>query len=251
MRLINVDTLRLEEYLGHLAPSYAILSHTWGTGEVSLQAFEAAYEQPESPTHSLPGFEKIVRACLQSRALGLQYCWVDTCCIDKTSSAELSEAINSMFRWYEEANVCIVVLEDYIHDSRPDGVSGGPPIDLCRWFTRGWTLQELIANENVRFYDAHWTYIASKAHMVHKLSLITGVDPEVLTSASRAFRRPVACRLSWASRRRTSRIEDEAYCLLGILDVNMPLIYGEGGNAFTRLQQEVLQKHDDPSLFAW
>lgn len=132
MRLINVDTLQLEEFLSEKTHPYAILSHTWGKGEVSLQVFGAAYGQPQSPTRSLRGYDKIVRACREAKNLSWQYCWADTCCIDKTSSTELSEAINSMFHWYQEAAVCIVVLEDYVHKPQADGVETVPVIDHCQ-----------------------------------------------------------------------------------------------------------------------
>ncbi|KAJ1323028.1 HET domain-containing protein [Microdochium nivale] len=251
MRLINVDTLRIEEFFEHQAPRYAILSHTWGASEVSLQAFEATYDQPDSPTRSSSGYRKIFRACNQASDLGSRYCWVDTCCIDKTSSAELSEAINSMFRWYRQAAVCMVFLEDYIHPPKTNAATFRPKIECCRWFTRGWTLQELIASNNVRFYDINWCYIATKVDLNAQLSNITKIDAEVLSVPGAVFERPAACRFSWAARRVTTRIEDQAYSLMGILDVNMPLIYGEGASAFRRLQQEVLLKHDDPSLFVW
>ncbi|KAJ1323163.1 HET domain-containing protein [Microdochium nivale] len=251
MRLINVVTRRIEEFFEHLAPPYAILSHTWGDSEVSLQAYEACYDQPNSPTRSLQGYHKIDRACEKSVMRNLQYCWIDTCCIDKTSSAELSESINSMFRWYRQAAVCLVYLRDYLESPKPGATDAKPDISHCRWFTRGWTLQELVASREVHFFDSRWLYIANKLQLHPQLSAITAIDRDVLLDEEAFRRRPVACRLSWASKRVTTRAEDQAYSLLGILEVNMPLIYGEGANAFRRLQHEVLQKHDDPSLFVW
>lgn len=169
--------------------------------------------------------------------------WIDTCCIDKSSSAELSEAINSMYRWYESSQECYAYLEDVsIDDVDQFGSS--------RWFARGWTLQELLAPRNLYFYDKNWTYLGSKQDLCKAIALATNI-PE---SSIRLFQHhlsSVAAKMSWASKRQTSRIEDTAYCLMGLFEINMPLLYGEGEKAFARLQHEIVKNLDDESIFAW
>ena len=149
-----------------------------------------------------------------------------------------------MFRWYKNAATCYVYLSDVTyHDSKDEIVSS-------RWFTRGWTLQELIAPKDVRFYSATWQVIGTKATMCDQLFTITNIDTYVLAGGDLETA-SAARKMSWASRRKTSRVEDIAYCLLGIFDVNMPLIYGEGRRAFQRLQEAIILKTHDQSLFAW
>lgn len=165
-----------------------------------------------------------------------------SCCIDKTSTAELSESINSMFRWYQKAKICYAYLEDV------DDVS---ELGRSRWFTRGWTLQELIAPKDVSFYSTNWTFLGSKSDLRDNLAAITGISQDVLSGASESWHECIATRMRWAANRQTTCLEDMAYCLLGIFDVQMPLLYGEGKRAFTRLQQEIMRGSDDQSLFAW
>ena len=210
-------------------PKYAILSHTWGKEEVSFQDFQ-------SPTAKcMVGHSKIIGCCDEARAAGLTYVWIDTCCIDKTSSSKLSEAINSMYVWYEIAEVCYAHLADL-----PGSIDGkasplaSAAFTRSRWFTRGWTLQELLAPSNVVFYSQDWAMIGTKSSLRNEISKITSIPVEVLSKDSR-FEASIAMRMSWASKRYTTRIEDMAYSLMGIFGVNMPLLYGEGHNAFARL----------------
>jgi hypothetical protein len=165
----------------------------------------------------------------------------NSCCIDKTSTAELSEAINSMFRWYREARVCYAYLAD---------VQEATQLADSRWFTRGWTLQELVAPSTVWFYTVDWQYLGSKVDLQLELQRVTGIDTGVLTDGV-LEKVSIAGRMSWAAKRQTTRIEDRAYSLMGIFDVNMPLLYGEGKKAFVRLQEEIMKTSDDQSLFAW
>ncbi|OQV06805.1 hypothetical protein CLAIMM_11328 isoform 2 [Cladophialophora immunda] len=237
MRLINVRTIQLEEVHSSKAPPYAILSHRWENEEVTLQ------EMSSPKTFGKKGFSKIQSACWLARNKGLSYLWVDTCCIDKTSSAELTEAINSMYRWYQDAEICFAYLTDieiHKHDIK-DSV----------WFTRGWTLQELIAPKHVGFYDRNWVFLGTKDNLAAKLSTITGIDREVLIGQRRHSSCSIAQRMSWASKRSTERTEDRAYSLLGIFDVSMPMLYGEGEKSFARLQEEIIKRSDDQSIFAW
>ncbi|WAO95884.1 HET domain-containing protein [Fusarium falciforme] len=247
MRLINTKTLQLEEFNEDNRPLYAILSHTWGDQEVTFQ-----HMQDDRSHHSWKaGYRKIAQTCKVALNSGIGYAWVDTCCIDKTSSAELSEAINSMFRWYEDAEICYAYLPDVVGPS-----SGGLAVVESRWFTRGWTLQELIAPRNLVFYATNWKYINSRSNLSEAIARVTGIEERLLkdnrAKAGSILRTTsIARRMSWAARRQTARTEDLAYCLLGIFDINMPLVYGEGARAFTRLQEQIIQHTDDQSIFAW
>jgi hypothetical protein len=245
MRLINVETKRLEEFLGEI-PHYAILSHTWGDDEVLFQDFT---QLGADARRRKRGYAKILKTCELAQRSGLRYAWVDTCCIDKSSSAELSEAINSMFHWYRKSVVCYAWLSDLPADKPSKPRSDA--IKDCRWFTRGWTLQELIAPRTVEFYDAAWNLRGTKAGLKYLLTDITNIPGNVLESPESLHTLSVARRMSWLSERKTTRTEDMAYCLLGIFDVNMPLLYGEGKRAFLRLQEEISTSTNDLSIFAW
>lgn len=264
MRLLQIDNetgdeFSLVEFIGD-TPRYAILSHTWGPNGT-----EVTYKDlVEGTGKDKAGYKKI-RACgRQSAKAKYKYFWVDTCCIDKTSSAELSEAINSMYRWYGEAGVCFA----YIEDASPSLPMSEWTISNIRWFTRGWTLQELLAPREVEFFDTNWSALGTRTEHARLISRITKIDSKALELQFKfdmsnfpryiknghldlpAF--SIASRMSWAAERTTTRPEDAAYCLLGIFDVNMPLLYGEGSTkAFMRLQEEIMKGSNDQSLFAW
>jgi hypothetical protein len=290
MWLIETESLKLEFFVGNDIPEYAILSHTWGVGEVTFQDWQDLREASKKP-----GFAKIHSACAQARDDDLDYIWVDTNCIDKSSSAELSEAINSMFAWYRDSRICYVYLAD-VED--PDDVAGklgdetkdfewdqhferqNPVEDIkkarftdslrkSRWFTRGWTLQELLAPTCIRFLTNDWKPIimnwpertkyninpmdskALQGSLLELLSDITGIRLDALTSPQYIMYCSNGEKMSWMAGRKTTRDEDVAYCLLGIFDINMPLLYGEGSKAFKRLQEEITTQSTDHSLFAW
>ncbi|KAE9363931.1 HET-domain-containing protein [Stipitochalara longipes BDJ] len=244
MWLLNTASLALEPVENLDGCTYAVLSHTWQRGEVTFQEI-ADLEQARVK----PGFSKIKRTCELAHERGINYAWVDTCCIDKSSSAELTEAINSMFRWYKNSAVCFVFLCDL--PALDDSSTMNDYFPRCRWFGRGWTLQELIAPNNIEFYDQGWNSRGNKVSLQLWLSEITGIDREVLRNSNALSTVSVARRMSWAAMRATSRLEDRAYCLFGIFDVHLPLIYGEGLNSFTRLQEAIAQDNNDLSLFAW
>ena len=266
MRLLNTKTFEFKNFYDTSLPEYAILSHRWGSEdeEVSYKQFRKGSVPP-----NLPGLVKIQNFCRLANRSGFQWAWIDTCCIDKRSSAELSEAINSMFKWYERSAECYVQLADVeFSDAElslkrqseetfwhaPDGwASLRERFNQSSWFERGWTLQELLAPKHVLFYDAHWNEIGPLTQIVADVAKVTGIDERYLAPGRRFRSWPsVAARMSWASRRQTSREEDIAYCLLGIFDINMPLLYGEGAEkAFIRLQTEIMKDSDDESLFAW
>ena len=243
MRLLNTSTLALYEFFGNAIPHYAILSHRWGTEEVSLQDLR------DGKCSGMKGFSKIKKLCERAAADGWHYAWMDSCCIDKTSSAELSEAINSMFQWYKQSTVCYVYLSDVASDPNfPWSGSIQASFRKSSWWGRGWTLQELIAPERVIFYDKKWMEIGTKTSLETVISAITGISRPHLRDHTTAS---VAQIMSWASRRETTRVEDIAYSLMGLFHVNMPPLYGEGTRAFQRLQLEILASSDDESLFAW
>ncbi|KAH9909538.1 HET-domain-containing protein, partial [Xylariomycetidae sp. FL2044] len=190
------------------------------------------------------GYAKILGACRRARADGLTYVWCDTNCIDKRSSAELSEAINSMFAWYRDSAVCYAYLADV--EAKRAG-----SLERSRWFTRGWTLQELLAPKQVVFFDLAWRYMGDRKELAGKISAITRIHIGALHDRSTIHDFSIAQRMSWAADRHTTREEDIAYCLLGIFDINMPLLYGEGLKAFRRLQEEIIKVSDDQSILAW
>lgn len=241
MRLINTATLQLEDFTLRDIPSYAILSHTWGGDEVTFQDMVAC--KPEMRTKH--GYDKIVETCRLAMEQGLAYAWVDTCCIDKSSSAELTESINSMFRYYARSSICFA----YLFDLHPG--MGEESVHACRWFTRGWTLQELIAPRLLSVYDRCWNYVGSRDSLIEVISKTTRIPAAALSQPWLRGTFSIAERMSWASGRRTTREEDLAYCLLGIFDINMSLIYGEGPRAFQRLQEEILKRDNDMTIFLW
>ncbi|KAL2139460.1 hypothetical protein VTI28DRAFT_5127 [Corynascus sepedonium] len=237
---------QVREFVGSQIPPYAILSHTWDQNEVTLQQLLTA---DLSELQTKAGFQKIQQMCALTRTRdGLEHAWVDTCCIDKTSSAELSEAINSMFSWYRDAKVCYVFLADLPPNSADDL---GLYLPRCRWFKRGWTLQELLAPREVLFFDREWNYRGNVRELARLVSEMTGIPRRLLRREVELSDFAVARRMSWAAARETTRVEDMAYCLLGIFDVNLSLIYGEGTKAFSRLQEAIIQSTADLSIFAW
>ncbi|KIX04490.1 uncharacterized protein Z518_05360 [Rhinocladiella mackenziei CBS 650.93] len=239
MRLIHTTTLDFHEFFSDI-PEYAILSHTWGEDEVSFQNMS-------SPDRSQKkGYSKIVQTCDLACQNGIEYAWVDTCCINKTSSAELTESINSMFQWYQDAVVCYAFLDDL---SPQVTVEQG--LSSCRWLTRGWTLQELLAPKSLIFFDSERNKRGTKLEYADIISKATGIPKDVILGETPLTDCSVAQKMSWAASRKTTRSEDGAYCLLGIFDVNMPLIYGEGRKAFRRLQEEIIKHRSDLTVLAW
>ncbi|KIM68400.1 hypothetical protein SCLCIDRAFT_105698, partial [Scleroderma citrinum Foug A] len=239
------------------ATEYAILSHRWIGQEVDYDEMvglaKMAVEERDE-IRQRDGYQKILQSCEQAQKDGYEWLWVDTCCIDKRSSAELSEAINSMYRWYENAKVCYAYLYDVLGPSLPTvsdkerypDSSGWP-----EWFSRGWTLQELIAPSDIQFLNKDWQSIGDKRMLAPTLHNITGIPEHILTLGLDGNRPCVAQIMSWAADRTTTRVEDRAYSLMGLLDVNMPMLYGEGKKAFHRLQLEIIRASNDQSIFAW
>ncbi|THU95472.1 HET-domain-containing protein [Dendrothele bispora CBS 962.96] len=238
MRLLNTRTFQVTEVNGRI-PTYAILSHTWGEEEVTFKDIQDLWVAKRKA-----GWSKVKNACAYARRYHFEWIWIDTCCIDKSSSAELSEAINSMYQYYQRSRLCIAYLCDVSRGSKTQ-------FERSRWFTRGWTLQELIAPRYVVFLDQEWKEIGTRWSLRSVIFAITSIPVRVFEqSSTEGF--SIAQKMSWAAARITTRPEDMAYCLMGIFGVNMSPIYGEGGQkAFMRLQQEIIKWSDDRSIFAW
>lgn len=248
MRLLDVETLRLVDFPDKQAlPPYAILSHVWGIEEVTFRDIQ---DLPRART--MQGFRKIEGCCAVALANGYLFAWIDTCCIDKDSSAELSEAINSMYEWYMLAAVCYAFLAD-VPPSSTSTLSTDHVQHLrdSKWFTRGWTLQELLAPRKLEFLASDWTTLGARDALMGLVSEITGIDADVLVGRRSVMQVSVARRMSWAARRKTTRVEDRAYSLMGIFGIYMTTIYGEGENAFVRLQLEIIRQIPDHSVFVW
>jgi hypothetical protein len=246
MRLLNTATLEFEELFGDRVPEYAILSHRWEFGEVP-------FEELHSPTaRKKKGYAKICDFCDEVRSQGYDYAWVDTCCINKKDFTELAEAVNSMFSWYKNSSTCLIYLSDFLF--RPELGQQQFEFDLAKsqWFRRGWTLQELIAPAQVKFYDSKWRYFGTKRDLASVISKITGISEALLQGKRDLKNFSCAQKMSWAAIRQTTRPEDRTYSLLGLFGVSLPLIYdGDGSKAFKRLQEEIIKNSTDQSIFAW
>ena len=260
MRLLHTTQLTFKEFFDDSIPPYCILSHRWGDDEVSYNDFLAGRNKTGT------GYAKIVAACSYAFRVGdrslqhsslkdsYEWIWIDTCCIDKSSSAELTEAINSMYAWYSDAEICFAYLHDVPSSNDREEILTS--FRRSNWHTRGWTLQELLAPDQVCFLDQTWRSFGTKQSLADTISKVTKISSRHL-SVDRSISTfnpsliPVAEKMSWAAQRQTSRREDQAYCLLGLLDINIPLLYGEGSKAFHRLQLELLKSSDDKSIFVW
>ena len=250
---------------------YAILSHVWDRDEQTHQDLQALQRRCARMGKNPRDFasRKIRQCCELAERHGYAWVWIDTCCIDKTSSAELSEAINSMFRYYSLAQVCYAYLQDvptdhafprranlnsshpYMSSALTRDIDDVPTFHRSRWHTRGWTLQELIAPRLLVFLSSTWEPLGSKSDLAGHVEKATRVPAGLLKREQSLSHFSIAQRMSWAAGRQTTRIEDEAYSLLGIFDLHIPTLYGEGRNAFQRLQEEILRRSPDTTLFAW
>jgi hypothetical protein len=240
MRLLQLDgdsDLSLTEFFEDNIPEYAILSHRWGAEEITIK------DLTDSTSKYKATYGKIRFCGKQARRDGLQYFWVDTCCIDKSNAVEYQHAINSMFRWYRDATKCYVYLSD-VSFSRSDSASSSnvawkSTFRESEWFRRGWTLQELIAPAAVDFFSREGELLGNKVSLEQDICEITGI-PATALQRRLLSGFSVAERMSWTERRETTYKEDKAYSLLGIFNVYMPLIYGEGKDkAMQRLREEI------------
>ncbi|ETS86735.1 hypothetical protein PFICI_00563 [Pestalotiopsis fici W106-1] len=247
MRLLQLGAageLTLTKDLARDIPPYAILSHTWGSedDEVTLQDL-LMETRKDASWRQTSGYQKILFCGQQAKLDDIEYFWVDTCCIDKTSSAELTEAINSMFQWYQKAQKCYVYLADVVHgscaiDATPE-TAWKSEFRRSKWFTRGWTLQELVAPQYVEFFSSDRQRLGDKTSLLRLIHDITGIAIDALKGQPTCEFSELD-RMSWLEKRQTTREEDMAYCMLGIFNVQMPLLYGEGRErAQVRLRQTI------------
>ncbi|OJA18946.1 hypothetical protein AZE42_10107 [Rhizopogon vesiculosus] len=221
---------------------YAILSHRW------LDEGEPTYEELKSGTARGPGYEKLKKFCEKARSFKVEFAWSDTCCIDKSSSTELDQSVRAMFRWYYNSDICIIHLaeSETIEDIMRD-----------EWTRRGWTLQELLAPINIKFFNKHWMPMTraendkspKKTEVMKTLERATGIPHKDLWIFQPGPVR-VDERMMWASRRKTTRVEDVAYSLMGVFDVSLQTAYGGGDRAFCRLIEAIMQD-GDPSILNW
>ncbi|KAH7308433.1 heterokaryon incompatibility protein-domain-containing protein [Stachybotrys elegans] len=288
MRLFKTKNYQLVEAkdIPDPFPEYAILSHTWISPkeEVTYQDMKTRRGDIDNDIFKQKGWAKVQRYCDRAAKDGWEWAWMDTCCIDKTSPADTQEAINAMFRWYQNAGICYVYLDDvdvsraHMHSGSdaysldhldPDEVPGkdnvadpnsflhkalNPFFVKSKWFSRGWTLQELLAPHYLVFVDREWRRIGTRESWATEIKEASRIDAKYLMGFSPMDFKAcsTATRLSWASRRETTLEEDETYSLLGLFGISLPLIYGEGRwRAFNRLQRELINQYNDDSLFAW
>ncbi|CAG9947518.1 unnamed protein product [Clonostachys rosea f. rosea IK726] len=203
-------------------PPYAILSHTWGPKNTEVTFEDAISKAGKNKV----GYEKIRFCGQQAQRDGLEYFWIDTCCIDKSSNAELSESLNSMFKWYQNSETCYVYLSDVSENqSRPGWELS---FRKCKWFTRGWTLQELLAPAKIKFFSRKAEYLGDKQSLGQLIHDITKIPIEALHGSCPLSKVATKDRCAWMNGRDTTRPEDQAYALLGIVDAYLPLMYGYG-----------------------
>jgi hypothetical protein len=241
MRFLQVGPdgyLNLTKDLATPPASYAILSHTWGDDED-----EVAFDDLEMKTNTnKAGYAKLWFCVNQAQMDGIEYCWIDTCCINKANHVELSKAITSMFRWYQEAAQCYVYLSDVsacgIEDHNILRQTWEATFRASRWFKRGWTLQELLAPASVEFFSMEGRRLGNKHTLEALIHDVTKI-PIAALRGTPLCTFSVDERFYWTIGRDTKEVEDQAYCLLGIFGIYMPLIYGEGKNASTRLREEI------------
>ncbi|KAH6693391.1 heterokaryon incompatibility protein-domain-containing protein [Leptodontidium sp. MPI-SDFR-AT-0119] len=247
MRLLNTRSLELRSFVPRELPDYVILSHRWGPEEVTLKdIIRCPVSAVENPARQLMGFSKVKGACKLAADDGYDWIWIDSCCIDKESSADVDKSINSMWTYYTRSNICYVYMADV-----PDYETGwGVKFRESEWFTRGWTLQELIAPVYVEFYAADWSPIGTKLERHEEIAAITTIHNELLAQNRSIEAYGAAERFSWAAHRQVTQEEDEAYSLLGLFQIHMPMLYGEGrGRAFARLQEAIYLSTCDDSIF--
>ncbi|CAN9375546.1 unnamed protein product [Alternaria sp. RS040] len=250
MRLLerqDNDSFRLVYRVDEQIPPYAILSHTWGSEEDEVtfkDVVDGTYKKRK-------GYRKLQFCAKQAAEDGLDFFWIDTCCIDKSSSTELQEAIGCMFRWYRDSEQSYVYLEDVSTVSFEIWNNDhSRQFQESKWFTRGWTLQELLAPRKVKFYTKQGDEIGKKSDMVDWIAEITAIPTDAL-HGTQLSHFSIDQRMKWADGQRTTRQEDSAYSLLGIFDIQMSLFYGEGRErAFERLKKKIRksQKTVDPIL---
>jgi hypothetical protein len=234
MRLVHVNNSGELSLVGPFhgdVPPYAILSHRWRDGEVTFHDFTSNISMDKA------GYGKLLFCAGQARRLGLNHFWIDTCCINRESTAELSEAIISMFRWYKKAVICYAYLDDVSAPGNADAMEAA--LATSEWFERGWTLQELLAPTSIQFFSKEHELLGDRDSLLIPIHSITGIAlPALRGRALASF--TIDERMRWVAARKTTREEDQAYALLGIFDISMSALYGEGKErAMARLKDKL------------
>lgn len=244
MRLLYLSRdggYRLTESLNDDAlPPYAILSHTWFQTDNDEPTFS---DLENGSGKEKPGYKKLQFCGEQAQRDDLQYFWVDTCCINKDNNSELSDAISSMFRFYRNSHRCYVYLSDVQGDYTEIQRSWDSDFYKSRWFTRGWTLQELLAPRSVEFFSSIGTRLGDRLSLAQQIAQITSIpEPALRGHPLPQFSREE--RFRWMSSRKTGLPEDKAYSLLGIFDVEIPVAYSEGAGSAMRRLEEAIERRD-------
>jgi heterokaryon incompatibility protein (HET) len=254
MRLINVRTLDLRKFNQH-PPRYAILSHRWiDEQEICLQDWEV-YVANQDPLSSQikckSGFIKIQNACIQAQKRGFEWLWADTVCIDKRDNSEVTKSVNLMFSWYQSASVCFAYMHEVSNNNQrlkwteDNAVVRKTP----EWFTRGWTLQELLAPKKLLLSDQDWNCIGDRENCAQVITKFTGIPLSALCGKDiQSY--SYADRLAWAKGRQTTEPEDRVYSLLGLLGVSLPAVgYGIGLKAaLWQLESAIEKQRADGNL---
>lgn len=246
MKLVNTKTIRVESFRDNNVPDYAILSHRWGNREITY----AEIQKGAPNLQHTDGYKKIYNCCKLAADVGLDYVWIDTCCIVKKDNAqpgedpELSKELASMFRYYRNSQVSYTYLADVSVDEDPTVPKSA--FRNSKWFTRGWTLQELVAPLYITFFDKNWNEIGTKSSLQRVIAEITGIPSTVLLTNS-SSQISVAERRKWFGKRETSVVEDRAYSLMGLLGVNISVKYGEREVAMERLNAKIAELANDSS----
>ncbi|XPT00388.1 hypothetical protein M3J09_009542 [Ascochyta lentis] len=263
MNLLKTDTYEVVRASGS-TPRYAILSHRWESEEITFDIMKtikpSAMRSPSFssiPASLRASAAKIRGACAIAQQQGFGHIWIDTCCIDKTKSEELRYALNMMFKWYQNAAVCYTYFNDITFSAPNERMFMSDRNDrrgqASEWFERGWTLQELLAPREMQFYDKRWKFMGTRGELAKLVGRVSGISPEYLNRTRDLNDASCAMKMSWMAGRVTQKVEDVAYSLIGLFDIHLDPIYGEGTRSFIRLQEAIMTEFGrfDESLFAW
>ncbi|KAF1951964.1 HET-domain-containing protein [Byssothecium circinans] len=246
MRLLHTRTLTFTEFRVSRVPDYAILSHRWLEYEVSYSDMFNLTDEIKQTN----GYKKIVHCCKQAASVGLDYVWIDTCCVNKQDKDEVAYAINAMFAWYRKSQVCYCYMYD-VPKNDLDLEHKDSKFRTSQWFTRGWTLQELLAPLYLIFFNHDWEEIGTKSSFKGIIAEITGIAPSIVV-LNQGGDVSVAQRLAWAAERQTQVAADKSYCLTDLGTINsIGSVEEDEEKAFFRLQVQMLKTSDDQSLFCW
>ncbi|KAL4069896.1 hypothetical protein V8B97DRAFT_2049062 [Scleroderma yunnanense] len=253
MDTVQQSSVTVFEFHPNETTAYTILSHWWNEQEVNYdEMVELVKTEENDEIRQRFGYKVILGSCEQAKRDGCKWLWVDICCIDKCSSADLSEVINSTYRWYEKSRVCYAYLHDVRGSSLPVDCWGDRVTTMDGWVRTRCLVSlthKMIAPNNVQFFNNDWQPIGNKRTFSYILSRITRVPQHILRYGLSSNSPCVVQIMLWAANRTTTRVEDGAYSLLGLLDVNMPALYGEGKKAFHPLQLDIIRTSNDQSIF--